>query len=386
MRFANPTQTIRHLLAIRRLILATVLVALPTVSSAQLSTQLQNSPEWPKTDFTRISVSPDSIFSGGPPKDGIPAVDEPAYVSQADADEWLAPTEPVIALDVGGKARAYPIQILMWHEIANDELGGVPVSVTFCPLCNAAMVFDRRVGDKVLDFGTTGRLRKSDMVMYDRQTESWWQQFTGTGIIGEMMDVTLKRVPATIVAWSTFKEAHPEGDVLSKDTGHSRRYGANPYQGYDSLDQPFLFTDPVDPRLPAMEYVLNVSVGDKHKLYPLSRLKGKNVVNDEFAGQRLVVLSTDGMNRSMDGGVISESAKMLSVAAFAADVDGQDLTFEFKDGQIIDDKTGSRWNSLGHAVDGELKGKRLQPTDGGVHFAFAWLAFRPESEIFSAAQ
>jgi len=280
MRLANPGPLIRRLLATRRWLAATIMLTLPAIAVAQSGTRLENSPEWPKTDFTRISVSPESIFSGGPPKDGIPAVDEPSYVSMAIADDWLAATEPVIALEVNGAARAYPIQILMWHEIANDELGGVPVSVTFCPLCNAAIVFDRRVGDKVLDFGTTGRLRKSDMVMYDRQTESWWQQFTGTGIIGELMDVTLTRVPATIVAWSTFKEIYPEGDVLSKDTGHSRQYGANPYQGYDSLDQPFLFTDPVDPRLPAMEYVLNVSIGDKHKLYPLSRLADKAVVNE----------------------------------------------------------------------------------------------------------
>ncbi len=355
----------------------------PLTATAQLGTSLKNSAEWPKTDFTRISVDPASIFSGGPPKDGIPAVDEPKFVSQTEADGWIAETEPVVAVEINGKARAYPIQILMWHEIANDELGGVPVSVTFCPLCNAAIVFDRRVGDKVLDFGTTGRLRKSDMLMYDRQTESWWQQFTGTGVIGEMLDVTLKRVPATIVAWSTFKEVHPQGDVLSKETGHQRQYGANPYQGYDSLDQPFLFTDPVDPRLPAMEYVLNVSFDDQHRLYPLSRLKPTPVLNDEFAGRKLVILSVDGMNRSLDGGIISESGTTLSAAAFERVVDGRELNFELKNKQIVDRETGSQWNSLGHAVKGELAGKQLPATDGGVHFAFAWLAFVPQSEIYT---
>jgi len=154
--------------------------------------------EWPRTDFSKRTVALDEIDSGGPPKDGIPAIDRPRFVTPAEARGWLDPREPVIVLELNGETRAYPLQILMFHEIVNDTVGGQPVTVTFCPLCNASIVFDRRVGGAVLDFGTTGKLRKSDLVMYDRQSESWWQQFTGKGIVGRHAGATLGLRSATI--------------------------------------------------------------------------------------------------------------------------------------------------------------------------------------------
>ncbi|MGR3723275.1 DUF3179 domain-containing (seleno)protein, partial [Abyssibius alkaniclasticus] len=128
--------------------------------------------EWPNTDFSNTSVAFTEILSGGPGRDGIPALDDPAYEPAADAA--LVATEPVMVVELNGQARAFPIRYLMWHEIANTEVGGVPVAVTFCPLCNAGLVFDRRLDGQVLDFGVTGKLRFSGLVMYDRQTESWW--------------------------------------------------------------------------------------------------------------------------------------------------------------------------------------------------------------------
>ena len=144
-------------------------------------------------------------MSGGPPKDGIPSIDNPVFVAAGEIDH-LADTEPVISVLLGGEHRAYPLQILMWHEIVNDTAGGVPVSVTFCPLCNSAVVYDRRVGDAVLDFGTTGKLRNSDLVMYDRQTESWWQQFTGEGIVGVHTGTVLKRLPSRVESFARYRE------------------------------------------------------------------------------------------------------------------------------------------------------------------------------------
>ena len=132
-----------------------------------------------QTDFSLHTVPYDEFLSGGVPRDGIPPLDEPQFDSIADADRWLDDVQPVVSLEINGTARAYPLAILTWHEIANDTLGGVPVSVTFCPLCNSAVAFDRRVGDATLDFGVSGNLRHSDLVMWDRQTESWWQQLTG---------------------------------------------------------------------------------------------------------------------------------------------------------------------------------------------------------------
>jgi hypothetical protein len=167
--------------------------------------------EWPRTDFGKRTVPLSEIESGGPPKDGIPAIDRPRFVAPAEAGRWLDPREPVIVFERGGEARAYPLQILMFHEIVNDVIGGVPVAVTFCPLCYASLVFDRRVDGVVLDFGTTGKLRKSDLVMYDRQTESWWQQFTGQGIVGRYAGTVLTQLPATIVAFDEFRRAFPRG-------------------------------------------------------------------------------------------------------------------------------------------------------------------------------
>jgi len=158
-----------------------------------------------KTNFDKHSVSLSEISSGGPRKDGIPPLDHPKFVGAAEASTWLKPAEPVIALTVGAESRAYPMQILIWHEIVNDTVGGVPVTVTFCPLCYTAIAFDRRAAGRILDFGTTGDLRKSDLVMYDRQTESWWQQAVGRAIVGDLTGTQLTILPAGIVSWAIFR-------------------------------------------------------------------------------------------------------------------------------------------------------------------------------------
>jgi hypothetical protein len=289
----------------------------------------------------------------------------------------------VIVISLAGDARAYPVQILMWHEIANDTVGGVPVSVTFCPLCNAAIVFDRRLDGRVLDFGTTGRLRKSDLVMYDRQTESWWQQFTGRAIVGTLAGSTLKRIPASIVAFEDFRKVHPNAKVLSRDTGYTRDYGRNPYAGYDDVDgHPFLFDERVDPRLPAMERVISVSIGDSHRLYPFSALAQTPVVNETVAGIPVAIFSRQGTLSALDRSLIAQSRTLPSATAWLRELDGRALAFRVRDGAIEDEQTGSRWSLLGHAVSGPLAGHRLRPAPSGVHFAFAWLAFNPDSSIY----
>lgn len=362
----------------------TVIVAASLVfSSAVLSFDLRNNSEWPTTDFTNSSVDHSEIMSGGPPKDGIPAIDNPSFVSNANASEWLKDKEPVIALEFDGIARAYPLQILMWHEIVNDEIGDKAVSVTFCPLCNASIVFDRDLNGVRYDFGTTGRLRLSDMVMYDRQTESWWQQFTGEAIIGELNGTKLKQIPSNIVAFESFRKQFPKGQVLSKDTGFARQYGRNPYAGYDDINSsPFLFRGKVDDRLKPMERVLSLRSDDKTMLFDLTSLKDKPVVNSSFEDKSFVVFAFEDMNSALDESDISSSRLIPSAAVYDAVVDGQKLSFEFNDGVVTDKETGSEWNIFGIAEKGELAGKSLQQIDQGVHFAFAWLAFDPEAEIF----
>jgi len=237
-------------------ITALVLLAWWLMGAPNLLAQYGLIPEWPRTDFSRHSVPMREIVSGGPGKDGIPAIDKPDFLKVSESPRWLDDSEPVIALIIGNQAKAYPLQILIWHEIVNDSLAGVPVAVTFCPLCNASVVYDRRLKGRVLDFGTTGRLRHSDLVMYDRQTESWWQQFIGEGIVGAYTGEKLTMLPSRIMSWADFRVGWPEGRVLSKDTGFYRQYGSNPYQGYDDVRQtPFMLGKKADTRLPPMERV-----------------------------------------------------------------------------------------------------------------------------------
>lgn len=338
---------------------------------------------WPRTDFSQTNVDLSEIISGGPPKDGIPAIDNPVFVDSSAAASWLKPDEPVIALRVGKQARAYPLQILLYHEIVNDVISGVPVAVTFCPLCHAALVFDRRLQGQVLDFGTTGRLRKSDLVMYDRQTESWWQQFSGEAIVGKMVGQKLIDLPATIVSMAEFSRAYPDGKVLSRDTGYRRPYGRNPYAGYDSITaRPWLFDGKVDQRLKPMERVLSVTVGNKMKLYPLSKLRAKPIVQEQLNGQDILVIAAGSMFSALDRSQIVESRKIPSMIAFEPRAGGQKLNFRWQQNRLVDEQTGSTWSVLGAAIKGPLQGEQLPLLRGGMHFAFAWLAFNPDVPIY----
>ena len=340
--------------------------------------------EFPLTDFERSSVALSEIRSGGPPRDGIPAIDAPRFVDIDAAAEWLADQEPVIALSVDDDARAYPLQILIYHEIVNDTVGGQPVAVTFCPLCNASIVFDRTVDARVLDFGTTGRLRMSDLVMYDRQSESWWQQFTGRGIIGEYTDTVLEQLPSQIVSFGTFRSAYPDGRVLSRETGFTRPYGNNPYRGYDAIDNnPFLFDGDIDPRLPAMERVLSIGIDGKTHLLPLSPLSSKPLVSLLLSERPVVVFAASSAASALDDGSIADSRQIPAAAAFDSVVNGRALEFDWVNEQLVDKQTGSIWNVFGQATDGELAGTRLTQLDSGVHFAFAWLAFDPDAHVIS---
>jgi hypothetical protein len=248
-----------------------------------------------KTDFSRHTVSYAEIISGGVPRDGIPPIDSPSFFSIEAANSWLADREPVIALEINGDARAYPLQIMTWHEIVNNSVGGIPVAVTFCPLCNSAIAFDRRMGEIVYDFGVSGKLRNSDLIMWDRQTESWWQQFTGEEIVGSLAGIRLDMLPAVIISWGDFKSAYPEGQVLSQDTGFSRPYSRNPYVGYDDVDNsPFLFRGDPDRRLLPMERVVAVTIDDASVAFPFSVLEKEKVINYQHGDQNLVVFFKPG--------------------------------------------------------------------------------------------
>jgi len=251
------------------------LLALCSIA-AQANPAYWSSGEWPKTDFTKHSIEFTEIISGGPPKDGIPPIDDPVFQSVIEAAKTLSASEPVIALVINGKAKAYALSVLIWHKIVNDEVGGAPVTVTYCPLCNAAIVFDRRVGEQVLDFGTTGKLRKSDLVMWDRQTESWWQQFLGEAIVGEMTGTQLKIIPSRMESFERFQCRRPDGMVLKPNNPDLRAYGRNPYVSYDSAPWPFLYRGESPDGISPLARV--VAVGEK--AYSLDFLRKRGGIKD----------------------------------------------------------------------------------------------------------
>lgn len=321
------------------------------------------------------------IESGGPGKDGVPSIDVPMFVATREADRFLAADEPVMVVRRGDDARAYPIQILIWHEIVNDVVGGEPVAVTFCPLCNTALAFRRNVGGRVLDFGTTGNLRHYDLVMYDRQTETWWQQASGEAIVGEYVGTTLDPVPASIVAYGDFKASYPSGQVLSREIGYERPYGQNPYERYDS-GAPFLFRGKADGRMPPTERMVAVVVGGQAVAYPFSRLEQVRVVNDVVGGRPLLVFFKPGTRSALDAETIRNSRLVGAGVVFDRTLNGQQLTF-VADGDLArDQQTGSRWDITELAVSGPLAGSRLEPVTYGNHFWFAWAVFRPETRVY----
>jgi hypothetical protein len=336
------------------------------------------------TDFSRHTVPYSDVLSGGPPKDGIPAIDNPTFTGVAEADEYLADVEPVIFLQIGNDARAYPLQVLTWHEIVNDVVGDLPVSVTFCPLCNTAIAFERNFKDLTLDFGTTGRLRFSNLIMYDRQTETWWQQATGEGIAGQFAGEQLTFLPASIIGWGEFKENFPDGQVLSRDTGFSRSYGQNPYAGYDNINNsPFLFRGPQTPgELPAMARVLTVDLNGEAVAYPYQVLQEDGVINDTVAGEEIIVFWQPGTASALDATIIADGEDVGAAASFSRVLDGQTLTFSYDGETITDDQTGSEWDVFGQAINGELAGSQLEPVVSVNHFWFSWAAFKPETRIF----
>jgi hypothetical protein len=336
------------------------------------------------TDFSKHIIPYSDVLSGGPPKDGIPAVDAPKFITVAEADEFLGDLEPVIFFQIGDDARAYPLQILTWHEIVNDVVDGKPVTLTFCPLCNTAIAFSREFDGQVLDFGTTGRLRFSNLIMYDRQSETWWQQATGEGIAGEYAGEQLTFLPASIIGWGEFRENFPDGQVLSKDTGFRRDYGRNPYAGYDNINNsPFLFRGSETPGvLPAMARVLTAELNGEAVAYPYEVLQELNVINDTLGGNEIVVFWQPGTASALDASVIAQGEDVGAGVSFSPVVDGQILTFSFDGEKIVDDQTGSEWDVFGQAISGDLAGTQLEPVVSVNHFWFSWAAFKPDTRVY----
>ncbi|MFQ5406798.1 MAG: DUF3179 domain-containing protein [Anaerolineales bacterium] len=341
--------------------------------------------EWPDTNFCRHSAPYEEIVGGGPGRDGIPALDQPIFDNTARAAEWLQDQEPVLLFVHNGDARAYPLQVMIWHEIVNDEVGGLPVAVTYCPLCNSGVVFARTVDGAVLDFGVSGQLRNSDLIMFDRQTASWWQQFTGEAIVGDLTGARLELLPSALAAWSDFRDQYPVGRVLSLDTGYEDiPYGENPYFAYDSMTNPnpYGFVGEWDARLHPKARVAAVEIEGHALAYPLDVLAEVRVVNDELAGAPLVVFWKAGAASALYAGQVADGKLVGSSAVFERAFEGQVLTFRWESEAFRDDQTGSVWNIFGQATTGALAGAQLKRIASHEYLWFAWAAFQPDTEIY----
>lgn len=270
--------------------------------------------EWPVTDFEKASVPVAQILSGGPPRDGIRSIDDPKFVP-ARLIRDISDTEPVISVKLGGDVKAYPFRILIQHEIVNDIVGGLPIAVTYCPLCNSAFVFARQIGGRAVEFGTTGRLYNSNLVMYDRLTESWWAQFTGEAIVGELTGAQLHRLPARIESFAKFRARNPMGDVLVPPDNPRRSYGLTPYAGYDSLRRPWFPVAELPKGLSPMARV--VTVGDRAWSLRYVRKKGPIETDDG-----LVISWERGQNSVLDKRKISRGADVGNVLVQQRTADG----------------------------------------------------------------
>jgi len=343
-----------------------------------------------ETDWERRTIDTDELLIGifaPDPRDVIRPIDDPLFEEVASIGDRLQPQEPGAVLEVDGDARFYPLRIMTAHEIVNDEIGGIPVAVTYCPLCNTAAVFDRRVQGTVLRFGVSGLLRKSDLVMWDSATQSLWQQITGEGIVGRFAGTQLEFLPSALVRWEDFRTEHPEGLVLALDQGlPGYNYGRNPYEGYSSRPTPFgFFQDDPDPRYPALERVVGIRVGAATKAYPFSVIAEERTVNDVVDGVPVVVFwGAEDTADALDAGQVADGQGIGTGIAFSRMVDGQTLTFVAVDDTTFRDKeTGTRWNLLGTAVEGPLLGHELGIVVHQNEFWFAWSAFNEGAAVYS---
>lgn len=356
------------------------------VEADGIPSQLRPMAERWTTDFTNTVIDLNELRVGIPaadPRDRIPPIDDPNFDS-VENTEWIENREPGVLIEIEGDARFYPLSVMTRHEIVNDEVGGMPVAVTYCPLCNTAVAFDRRFEGEVIRLGVSGLLRNSDLVMWDLQSESLWQQVTGRAIVGEHAGKSLTPIASAIVRWEDFKVNHPDGNALTQDQGFGTIYGRNPYTQYSSSTRPFLFDGELDDRFPALSRVVGVTVGGEEKAYPFSLLEEERVVNDEVNDQPVVVFwGAEETADALDSGVIAEARSIGTGIAYNPVVDGHSLTFKAAgDTEFIDNETGTTWTILGRATQGELAGTELELLQHRNEFWFAWAAFFPDAAVW----
>ena len=324
---------------------------------------------WSLQDFTQ------HIQSGGPPKDGIPPIDRPKYVSAADAEKFLKANDIVFGLDYQGMGKAYPQKILVWHEIVNDEVKGEKIAVTYCPLTGSAVAFRGRSRDGAMfTFGTSGKLVNSNLLMYDRETDSHWPQILGAAIDGKSTGAVLEEIPLVWTQWSRWQRRYPQTVVLSSETGYFRSYGTDPYGSYEKSGTYYDSGAPLFPvmakndRFTPKDVVIGIKANGRQMAIPKQALRKKSVVNTTLSGLPLV-------------GVYDP--ELDNVQIFVRQVNGKSTNFSLENGRVVDELTQSQWTPAGRAVEGMARGTQLKQQPSFDVMWFAWYAFFPETEVLS---
>jgi hypothetical protein len=320
----------------------------------------------------RNIVPPELIVNGGPPPDGIPSIDNPKFIQIQKAEEFLEDSDLVVGLNINGDIRAYPLQILVWHEIVNDKVGNTLVAVTYCPLCFTNQVFNRTMNDgQILEFGTSGKLYNSNLVMYDRTTKSLWSQAMAQGIGGIFAGIKLERIPFDVAYWKEWKQLYPDSKVLSTDTGSTRPYGADPYGDYYTNGEILFPVSNSDDRLGLKEIVIGLENKGQYKAFKLQEIEDKKVINNQINGKPIVLFSLH----------------PFMARVYDPVVNGQILEFNYniEDKKFVDKQTNSIWNFDGKSISGQMKGKQLTRLSSDEGFWFEWVAFHPKTELYDSS-
>ena len=318
-----------------------------------------------ETNGVKHIIPLDKIKGGGPPKDGIPSIDNPKFTDVQNSD-FMSDSDTVIGLKINGQAKAYPIFILVWHEIVNDVVGDVPVSVTYCPLCYTNQVFHRVINGQEVEFGTSGKLYNSNLLMYDRLTESYWSQALGMAVKGELSGYKLDLVPFDVITWGDWKNLYPDTLILTTDTGHIRSYATDPYGNYYTEPRIMFPVENSDDRLPPKEIIIGHHEDGIYKAYKQKDIESNVMIQDNVGKTPLLIVSLFPQNSRI----------------FDRTIDNQVLDFVYIDGKIVDTLTNSKWNYEGLAISGKFEGQQLGRIPIEPGFWFEWVAFHPQTLLY----
>jgi len=318
-----------------------------------------------ETNGIKHNIPLDKIKGGGPPKDGIPSIDNPVFANVPDS-QFMSDSDTVIGLEINGETKAYPIFILVWHEIINDKVGGIPVAVTYCPLCYTNQVFERLIDGQEVEFGTSGKLYNSNLLMYDRLTESYWSQALGIAVKGELTGYELNLIPFDVITWGDWKKLHPDTVVLTTDTGYIRSYATDPYGNYYTEPRIMFPVEHSDDRMHPKEIIIGFNQDHIYKAYKQNDIELNIIINDSIGETPVMLIS-----------LYSENSR-----AFERTINELVLNFEYVDGKILDLQTNSEWNYDGLSISGEYQGVQLKRMPIEPGFWFEWFAFHPQTLVY----